>query len=120
MDRAISGVPGARARDQKIEGNDVAERLTCEDFEPHLGSGFTITDEGFPPLTFTLTEAKQLKTMQNIELPRQPFALLFEAPAPLLPQRIYNFSHEAMGQQEIFVVPVAKSGDGFQYEAIFN
>jgi len=98
----------------------VDEKLTCGDFEPYLGSGFTIVDEDVPPLTFTLTEAKLLKTMQNIELPREPFALLFEAPAPLLPQRLYSFSHEAMGQREIFVVPIAKVENGFQYEAIFN
>ena len=98
----------------------VADKLTCEDFEPHLGSGFTIIDEDVPQLTLKLTEAKQLKPMQNIELPRQPFALLFEAPAPLLPQRLYNLSHEAMGQREIFIVPVAKVENGFQYEAIFN
>ena len=98
----------------------VAEKLTCEDFEPHLGSGFTIVDEDVPQLTLTLIEAKQLKPMQNIELPRQPFALLFEAPAPLLPQRIYNFSHDAMGQREIFIVPIAKVENGFQYEAVFN
>jgi hypothetical protein len=98
----------------------VANKLTCEDFEPHLGSGFTIVDEDVPQLTLTLIEAKQLKPMQNIELPRQPFALLFEAPAPLLPQRIYNFSHDEMGQREIFIVPIAKVENGFQYEAIFN
>ena len=98
----------------------VAEKLTCEDFEPHLGSGFTIIDEDVPPLTFTLTEARPLKSMQNIERPREPFSLVFEAPAPLLPQRIYSFSHDEMGRQEIFVVPIAKVESGFQYEAVFN
>jgi hypothetical protein len=38
----------------------------------------------------------------------------------LLPQRLYNFSHDAMGEREIFIVPVAKVENGFQYEAIFN
>ena len=98
----------------------VAETLTCEDFEPHLGSAFTILDEDVPPLTFTLTEAKPLKSMQNIEQARKPFSLLFEAPAPLLPQRLYSFSHDAMGQREIFIVPIAKAENGFQYEAVFN
>ena len=97
-----------------------AEKLTCGDFEPHLGSAFTIVNEDVPPLAFTLTETKLLKTMQNIELPREPFSLVFEAPAPLLPQRIYSFDHEAMGRQEIFVVPIAKVENGFQYEAVFN
>lgn len=98
----------------------VAEKLTLEDFEPHLGSGFTIVDEDVPQLTLALIEAKPLKYMQNIELPREPFTLLFEAPAPLLPQRLYSFSHDAMGQREIFIVPVAKVENGFQYEAVFN
>ncbi|MEO9131208.1 MAG: hypothetical protein ABI240_08370 [Sphingomonas sp.] len=97
-----------------------AEKLTCQDFEPHLDSAFTILDEDVPQLTFTLTEAKPLKAMQNIERDREPFSLLFEAPAPLLEQRTYNFSHEVMGAQYIFVVPIAKVAEGFQYEAVFN
>ncbi|MEO8373937.1 MAG: hypothetical protein ABI471_01840 [Sphingomonas bacterium] len=98
----------------------VADTLTYEDFEPHLGSAFTVISEDVPSTTFTLTEAKQLKSMQNIERPREPFSLLFEAPAPLFPQRLYSFSHGALGEREIFIVPIAKVENGFQYEAIFN
>ena len=98
----------------------VAEKLTCEDFEPHVGSGFKIVTEGVPEMALTLTEAKTLKTQPLDEGFRQPFALLFEGPAPLLPQQIYHFEHDAMGQREIFIVPIAKTDDGFRYEAIFS
>ena len=98
----------------------VAEKLTCEDFEPHLGTGFTILDEDVPPTTLTLTEAKPLNSMQKIERDREPFALLFEGPAPLVEQRTYAFRHDVMGDRHIFIVPIAKIEDGFQYEAIFN
>ena len=98
----------------------IAEKLTFEDFEPHLDSVFTIIDEDVPATALVLTEAKLLKTHQLAEGFRVPFSLLFEGPAPVLPQRLYHFQHDAMGQQVIFIVPIAKTGDGFQYEAVFN
>lgn len=98
----------------------VAEKLSCEDFEPHVGSAFKIVTEGVPEMTLTLTEAKTLKTQPLDEGLRIPFALLFEGPAPLMPQHTYRFEHDAMGQPEIFIVPIAKTDTGFRYEAIFN
>ncbi len=98
----------------------IGEKLACTDFEPHVGSGFAIVDDGIPAMVLTLTEAKTLRTQQLAEGERVPFALLFEGPAPLLPQRIYRFDHETMGEQAIFIVPIAKVGDGFRYEAVFN
>ena len=98
----------------------IEEKLSCEDFEPHVGSGFRIVMEGMPEMTLTLTEAKTLRTQPLDKGMRVPFALLFEGPAPLLPQHAYHFEHEAMGRQEIFIVPIARAEDGFRYEAIFN
>jgi hypothetical protein len=96
------------------------EMLSCEDFEPYVGSDFKIVTEGVPDMALTLTEAKTLKTQPLDEGRRLPFALLFEGSAPLLPQQIYRFTHDAMGQSEIFIVPIAKTDNGFRYEAIFN
>ncbi|GAA0328327.1 hypothetical protein GCM10009087_43160 [Sphingomonas oligophenolica] len=98
----------------------IDEKLSCEDFEPHVGSDFKMVTEGVPEMSLTLTEAKTLKTQPLDDGLRVPFALLFEGPAPLLPQRIYRFEHGAMGQPEIFIVPIAKTENGFRYEAIFN
>jgi len=98
----------------------IGEKLSVEDFEPHVGSGFKVVTEGAPEQVLTLTEAKKLRDQPFEEGFRIPFALLFEGPAPMLPQHTYVFENEGMGQQGIFIVPIAKAGDGFRYEAIFN
>jgi hypothetical protein len=49
------------------------------------------------------------------------FSLLFQGPeTPLLPQGIHLFEHEQLGCFELFIVPVGRSGGGFQYQAVFN
>jgi hypothetical protein len=98
----------------------IDEKISCEDFEPHVGSGFKVITEDAPEMTLTLTQAKTLKNQPFEDGMRTPFALLFEGPAPLLPQQIYRFEHGSMGHAEIFIVPIAKTADGFRYEAIFN
>ena len=46
-----------------------------------------------------------------------PFSLSFERPATMLPQRIYEISHDEMGSYEIFLVPIGPDGRGMVYEA---
>ena len=51
----------------------------------------------------------------------EPFSLLFRgARSPILPQSIYDLTHPDLGTLKIFLVPVQPSGDGADYEAIFN
>ena len=49
------------------------------------------------------------------------FALLWQGPgAPALSQATYRLSHAALGELDLFLVPVAQFEDGFRYEAIFT
>jgi len=49
------------------------------------------------------------------------FALLFRGPLPgWLPQRTYHLRHAALGELEIFLVPLGPDVQGFRYEAVFN
>jgi hypothetical protein len=51
---------------------------------------------------------------------RDPFRLAFLGPAdPVLPQRTYRLEHAALGELDIFLVPVARDAGGTTYEAIF-
>lgn len=51
---------------------------------------------------------------------RAPFALIFLGPGtPPLPQQIYPISHDALGQQAIFIVPVGTRDGRRLYEAVF-
>jgi hypothetical protein len=52
---------------------------------------------------------------------RAPFSLVFRGPKePVLPQRIYRFEHEHLGDLEIFIVPIGPDDEGMRYEAVFN
>jgi|WetSurMetagenome_2_1015567.scaffolds.fasta_scaffold386607_2 hypothetical protein len=56
------------------------------------------------------------------ETPRQRmFSLIFRGPLDQpLEQGMYPLTHEKMGTDSLFLVPVACEADGFRYEVIFN
>jgi uncharacterized protein DUF6916 len=96
------------------------DALTHESFRPHVGTPFRVGTEGSgTSLTLTLFEVTLLGGAGPAR--RQPFSLLFHGPrTPVLPQRIYRFEHEQMGDLEIFIVPIGPDADGMRYEAIFT
>lgn len=49
------------------------------------------------------------------------FSLLFHGPAdPMLLQATHQVKHEALGEFGLFLVPVGRTDDGFEYEAAFS
>jgi len=65
----------------------------------------------------------ELVTVSDVKLyPQQEeFAVEFRGPLDMfLAQGPHNFSHEEMGQFELFIVPIKQDAEGFYYEAIFN
>ena len=92
----------------------------CQEFEPHVGTDFTIIGSD-PAIVLTLIEAKQLKSTGVADGLRTPFSLLFQSTDErVLRQQIFGLEHPAMGANEIFLVPVAQNPTGIQYEATFN
>ncbi len=93
------------------------DHLTVEDFRPAQGEAFTVAAGDAGTLTLTLREARGLgRTFQD----REAFVLTFAGPAePYLPQATYRFTHERVGTHEIFIVPVGRDDDGYEYEANF-
>lgn len=52
---------------------------------------------------------------------RNPFALYFHGPrTPILPQAIYAFRGDTTSFEQLFIVPVGRTGEGTQYEAVFT
>lgn len=96
----------------------VVETKEFEDFEPHVGTVFSITAEGLPPLELVLEEAKALKASTQDRRP--PFQLIFRRAGEVLPQGLYQFRHDAMGDLIIFVVPTGQNETGVEYCATFN
>ena len=67
----------------------------------------------------------ELELIEISELKLHPqqeeFALEFRGPLNMfLGQGVHNFSHDQMGQFELFIVPIKQDEQGFYYEAIFN
>jgi len=76
--------------------------------------------------TFEVVGAECSLTLVQIGIHAQTdkheaFSLFFEGPAtPFLPQRTYTLRQAVLGDTDMFLVPVGRKGDGFQYEAVFN
>lgn len=93
------------------------ENFHKETFEEQLNTPFLIVHQDLAPISLELTsvEGKGVQGMQ------EQFSLLFRGPleAPL-EQGLHPFEHVQLGQFELFIVPVARTDEGFEYEAIFN
>jgi len=96
----------------------VVETKEFEDFEPHVGTAFSIVAEGLPPLGLVLEETKVLKASAQDRRP--PFQLTFRRAGEILPQGLYQFRHDAMGDLAIFIVPAGENETGVEYCATFN
>ncbi len=93
-------------------------QLTVEQFRAVVDEPFAV-EGAESPIHLTLTEARGLG---RAFADREAFVLTFDGPAePHLPQGTYRLTHDALGPQDIFLVPVAQSDDGgYQYEANFT
>jgi len=83
----------------------------------HIGTTFEVLTDPANVFSLTLTNVlEHEKTERN-----ESFSLLFHGPqSPFMPQSIYKLQHAELGALEIFLVPVARDQDGFEYEAVFN
>lgn len=95
----------------------MSDQLTKDLFAANLNTKFGVSHETSPGLQIELREVNE-----GITTPRnEQFALVFVGPhEPFLPQSIYHLGHETLGELDLFLVPVGKDPNGFQYEAVFN
>lgn len=94
--------------------------LTEEEFSKHVNTKFHAG---------LASEALELELVQVKGYLKNPgdadgmerFSVFFTGPAkPVLPQRTYSLSHDAMGTFDLFIVPIKPDGEGSRYEAVFN
>lgn len=89
------------------------EKLTLGVFAQHLNSQFQLAGA----LPVELVEASPLPAPAGYEV----FAITFRGPATNpLAQATYGFHHDAIGDFELFIVPVRQDQQGRYYEAVFN
>lgn len=95
--------------------------MVLEDFKDLVGSHFTVSEDGFPPIALALDEAKPIQNRNPRPDARPPFSLIFLAEDPrVLPQRLYRLAHEDLGEVVLFLVPVGKDERSVTYQALFN
>ena len=93
------------------------ENLKHATFAKQVNTEFQVHDPAAE--FFKLKLARVVKLSQTAQ--QEAFSLLFHGPAThYIAQGIHKLSHEQLGEIDIFLVPVGKNQDGFEYEAIFN
>jgi hypothetical protein len=100
------------------------EKLTREDFLPHVGTSFRVTEAG-AETDIRLEEVRDLgpkpERLVRPGMRANAFSLRFAGPAePFLPQKTWTVTHPAFGSFSLFLVPVGRAEEGFEYESIFN
>jgi hypothetical protein len=93
------------------------EKLTRDIFARHLNSHFQVEGRAAHSAALELVEANTAPAPRGYEA----FAIVFRGPpAPLLPQGIHRFHHDAIGAFDLFTVPIRRDQHGLYYEAVFN
>jgi hypothetical protein len=97
--------------------------LTCATFSGLLHSRFQIHGHTLGPVELELVEVTPhpsgQPTTQNQS--DDSFSLIFAGPVhQFLAQQMYRFEHDKLGAFDLFIVPIGKEQNGFQYQAIFN
>lgn len=91
--------------------------LTHEEFIKNAQTKFQAQLDENSSVELELIQVSELKLYPL----QEEFALEFRGPLDqFLGQGVRNFSHDQMGQFELFIVPVKQDAQGFYYEAVFN
>ena len=94
-------------------------QLTEKEVSKHLNTKFRVNGDN--PIELELTEVKGYLSKANEETGMERFSAYFHGPADqYLRQASYPLAHDAMGEFEIFLVPIAQDQKGLRYEAVFN
>ena len=85
-----------------------------------VGTTFQIDLPSPPPLELRVTEVGEMSD-EHARVKRTPFRIGLMGNR-LVPQGIYPFRHEALGDEplELFIVAVAQTRNGYEYEMIFT
>jgi hypothetical protein len=95
----------------------MSEHLTRDDFAAQLNTKFDIYLTPEKAAAAELVEVSEIRRYPRQEI----FSLIFLFPLDLpLEQRIYSLKHAALGDLELFLVPIEAIGGGIRYEALFN
>jgi hypothetical protein len=93
------------------------EKIRAEQMAGYVGTQFKIIDNSSPVLSLSL-----VRVVESVKTERsEAFSLFFQGPNEIfVPQGTRRLKHADLGEMDIFLVPVAKTNAGYEYEAVFN
>ena len=91
--------------------------LTHETFSQNANTKFQVQVDENTAVELELIEVSELTVYPQ----QEEFTLAFRGPLnAFLDQGVRPFTHDQMGQFELFIVPIKQDAAGFYYEAVFN
>ena len=99
----------------------MAAILTADEFSKHVNTRFRTTLDAETRADLELVDVKAYTSKHEEQSGMERFSVYFNGPPdPLLPQKLYTFQHDEMGEFEVFLVPLSRNEEGSGYEAVFN
>lgn len=108
------------------------DKLTSEDFAPHLRQTFMLSlgpwGEAHDPAAHGAPRMLDLIEVDTLgsetsgtSAGRHAFSLIFrETGGSYLPQRTYAIKHPTLGWLDLFLVPIGPDQAGMRYQAVFT
>ena len=95
----------------------MTEPFRQETFAANLNTIFRIQVAETQHIEITLVQVSDL----NITERQERFFIVVKGPNdPFLGQGMRHFTHDQMGEFDLFVVPISQDESGTNYEAVFN
>jgi hypothetical protein len=97
------------------------DKFTVEQFQPLVGTSFFAAFPNGAKVELRLVSALKVMESEAARLARHPFSLYFAGPLSfMLKQGTYTIEHETFdGPVEIFLVPLGRDAQVYNYEAVF-
>lgn len=95
--------------------------FTIDRFLPHVGEVFYVVTDDSRQVDVLLSEITRLGTGCTRPRTREPFSLVFHAPAGAsLEQKLYRVENSEMEPFDCFLVPIGPDRFGMRFEAIYT
>ena len=98
--------------------DDILGSLTYDDALALVGKTYRVGDNEVELIVTRVIRAAE-RGPRPKELKREAFSIFFRGSA-LLPQRMYTLTSEWETFPNLFIVPVGRDGNGYEYEAVFT
>jgi hypothetical protein len=105
-----------------LMADDILATLTYDDALAFVGRTYRVRADA---REFQLTITRVVRAREHghrlQDLKRDSFSIFFRGPADvLLPQHMYDLAGESESFPNLFIVPVGRASEGYEYEAVFT